>query len=77
MKRGKKRYLNLILQSTPYTVNAVMFSFDRGHIKRILTKTMEDVKKIQKNSPDKKKISEINEKINLFLKENIMFWNRK
>ena len=48
-----------------------MSSFDREEIKRILTRTMEDVKKFQKNSQlDKKKISELNEKINLLVKEN-------
>ena len=47
-----------------------MPSFDREEIKRILTKTMEDVKKFQKNSQlDKKKFSELNEKINLLVKE--------
>ena len=55
----------------PYTVNTVMSSFDREKIKRILVRTMEDVKKFQKNSQlDKKKISELNEKINLLVKEN-------
>ena len=44
-EKGKKRYLNLILQSTPYTVNAVMSSFGREEIKRILIKAMKDVKK--------------------------------
>ena len=54
-----------------YTVNTVMSSFDREKIKRILARTMEDVKKFQKNSQlDKKKISELNEKINLLVKEN-------
>ena len=57
-----------------------MSSFDREEIKRILTRTMEDVKKFQKNSQlDKKKISELNEKINLLVKdpEKVMFRNRK
>ena len=79
---GEKRYLTLILRSTPYTVNAVMSSFDREEIKRILTKTMKDVKKFQKNLQlDKKKISKLNEKISLLVKENetlkFTFWNRK
>ena len=47
-----------------------MSSFDREEIKRILTRTMEDVKKFQKNSQlGKKKISELNEKINLLVKK--------
>ena len=48
-----------------------MSSFDREEIKRILTKTMENVKKFQKTSQlDKKKFSELNEQINLLVKEN-------
>ena len=55
----------------PYTVNIVISSFDREEIKRILARTMEDVKKFQKNAQlDKKKMSELNEKINLLVKEN-------
>ena len=55
----------------PYTVNIVIHSFDREEIKRILARTMEDVKKFQKNSQlDKKKISKLNEKMNLLVKEN-------
>ena len=47
-----------------------MTSFNRKEIKRILTRTIEDVKKFQKNSQlDKKKISELNEKINLSVKK--------
>ena len=54
-----------------YTVNTAMSSLDRDQIKRILTRTMEDLKKFQKNSQiDKKEISELNEKINLLVKEN-------
>ena len=54
-----------------YTVNAATSSLDREEIKRILTRTMEDLKKFQKNSQlDKKKISELSEKINLLVKEN-------
>ena len=54
-----------------YTVNTAMFLFDREEIKIILKRIMEDVKKSQKNSQlDKKKISELNEKINLLVKEN-------
>ena len=48
-----------------------MSSFDREEIKRILTRAIEDVTKFQKNSQiEKKKISELNEKINLLIKEN-------
>ena len=49
-----------------------MSSFEREEIKRILTRTMEDVKKFQKKTSqlDKKKINELNEKINLLVKEN-------
>ena len=48
-----------------------MFLFDREEIKIIFKRIMEDVKKSQKNSQlDKKKISELNEKINLLVKEN-------
>ena len=48
-----------------------MSSFDREEIKRILTKTMEDVKNFQKTSQlDNKKISELNEKMSLLVKEN-------
>ena len=69
-EEGKKKYPNLILQSTLYMVNAAMSSFNRKEIKRILTRTMEDVKKFQKISQlDKKKISELNEKINLLVKK--------
>ena len=54
-----------------YTVNTDMFLFDREEIKIIFKRIMEDVKKSQKNSQlDKKKISELNEKINLLVKEN-------
>ena len=50
-----------------------MSSFDKEEIKRILTRTMEDVKKFQKNSQlGKKKISELNEKINLLVKKKII-----
>ena len=50
-----------------------MSSFDREEIKRILTRTMEDVKKFQKNSQlGKKKISELNEKINLLVKKKLL-----
>ena len=48
-----------------------MSSFNREEIKRLLTKTMEDVKKFKNNSQlDKKKTSELNQKINLLVKEN-------
>ena len=54
-----------------YTVHAAMSSFDREEIKRILTRTMEDVKKFQKISQlDKKKINELNEKIKVLVTEN-------
>ena len=42
-----------------------MASFNREETKRILARTMEDVKKFQKTSHlDKKKISELHEKKN-------------
>ena len=63
-----------------YTVNTDMFLFDREEIKIIFKRIMEDVKKSQKNSQlDKKKISELNEKINLLVKDpkKVTFRNRK